>query len=39
VEFNQTIVAVTHDKEFARNSDRIIVMQDGEIVARDFFDE
>lgn len=38
-EYNQTIVAVTHDKEFARNSDRIIVMQDGEIVNRDFFDE
>ncbi len=39
VEYNQTIVAVTHDKGFAKNSDRIIVMQDGEIIDKDFFDE
>lgn len=39
VEYNQTIVSVTHDEEFAKNSDRIIVMQDGEIVNRNFFDE
>lgn len=39
VEYNQTIVAVTHDKGFAKNSDRIIVMQDGEIINKDFFDE
>jgi lipoprotein-releasing system ATP-binding protein len=31
-EFNQTIIAVTHDDEFARNSDRIIEMKDGEIL-------
>lgn len=28
----QTIIAVTHDDEFARNSDRIIEMKDGEVV-------
>jgi lipoprotein-releasing system ATP-binding protein len=32
-EFNQTIIAVTHDQEFARNSDRVIEMSDGKIVA------
>lgn len=31
-EFGQTIVAVTHDNDFAKASDRTIVMQDGEIV-------
>lgn len=31
-QFGQTIIAVTHDDEFARNSDRIIEMKDGEIV-------
>lgn len=31
-EYNQTIVAVTHDEDFARKSDRIIEMADGEIV-------
>lgn len=31
-QFNQTIIAVTHDEEFAHNSDRIIEMKDGEIV-------
>ncbi|GAB4133086.1 MAG: ABC transporter ATP-binding protein [Raineya sp.] len=30
--FHQTIIAVTHDDEFARNSDRIIEMKDGKIV-------
>lgn len=30
--FGQTIIAVTHDEEFARNSDRIIEMRDGEII-------
>jgi len=28
----QTIIAVTHDSDFAKNSDRIIEMSDGEIV-------
>lgn len=31
-EHNQTIIAVTHDKEFAENSDRIIEMSDGTIL-------
>ena len=31
-ENNQTIVAVTHDEEFARNTDRIIEMRDGVII-------
>lgn len=30
--YNQTIIAVTHDNEFAKASDRTIVMQDGSIV-------
>lgn len=30
--FGQTIIAVTHDDEFAKNSDRIIEMRDGEIL-------
>jgi lipoprotein-releasing system ATP-binding protein len=30
-DFQQTIIAVTHDQEFARNSDRIIEMQDGRV--------
>lgn len=30
--YKQTIIAVTHDDEFARNSDRIIEMKDGMIV-------
>lgn len=30
--FKQTIIAVTHDDEFARNSDRIIEMKDGVII-------
>ncbi len=31
-EYNQTIVAVTHDEDFARRSGRIIEMADGEVV-------
>lgn len=31
-EFNQTIIAVTHDNDFAKNSDRTIEMQDGAII-------
>jgi lipoprotein-releasing system ATP-binding protein len=30
--FNQTIIAVTHDDEFARNTDRVVEMSDGEII-------
>ncbi|MFD2515012.1 ABC transporter ATP-binding protein [Pontibacter locisalis] len=30
--FNQTIIAVTHDPDFAENSDRIIEMSDGQII-------
>ncbi len=30
--YKQTIIAVTHDDEFARNSDRIIEMKDGMII-------
>jgi lipoprotein-releasing system ATP-binding protein len=30
--FGQTIIAVTHDDEFARNSDRVIEMRDGVIL-------
>ena len=30
-EFNQTLVIVTHDENFARQSDRIIRMRDGRI--------
>jgi lipoprotein-releasing system ATP-binding protein len=29
--YKQTIIAVTHDEEFARNSDRIVEMSDGKI--------
>ena len=31
-EGGQTIIAVTHDEEFARNTDRTIEMMDGKIV-------
>jgi lipoprotein-releasing system ATP-binding protein len=31
-EYNQTIIAVTHDEEFAGKSDRIVEMSDGRIV-------
>jgi lipoprotein-releasing system ATP-binding protein len=30
--YGQTIISVTHDNDFAKNSDRIIEMKDGEIV-------
>ncbi len=33
VEFGQTIIAVTHDNDFAKASDRIIEMQDGMIIS------
>jgi lipoprotein-releasing system ATP-binding protein len=32
-ELNQTIIAVTHDNEFAANSDRIVEMSDGRIIS------
>lgn len=32
-QFNQTIVAVTHDDEFARKTDRVIEMSDGKIIS------
>jgi lipoprotein-releasing system ATP-binding protein len=35
-EFGQTIVAVTHDNDFAKASDRTILMQDGQILDQDF---
>ena len=31
-DFGQTIIAVTHDEDFAHKSDRIIEMKDGEIL-------
>ncbi|MBC7554918.1 MAG: ABC transporter ATP-binding protein [Taibaiella sp.] len=31
-EYHQTIIAVTHDEDFAQKSDRIIEMADGEVV-------
>jgi lipoprotein-releasing system ATP-binding protein len=31
--FGQTLITVTHDQEFARNSDRIIEMSDGRIIS------
>jgi lipoprotein-releasing system ATP-binding protein len=34
ITYHQTIIAVTHDTEFARNTDRIIEMNDGEIVRK-----
>jgi lipoprotein-releasing system ATP-binding protein len=34
-ERGQTIIAVTHDEDFARNSDRIIDLSDGQIVGTD----
>ena len=30
--FNQTLLIVTHDQEFAQNTDRIIEMEDGKII-------
>lgn len=32
--YGQTIIAVTHDEEFAKNSDRIVEMSDGMIVKK-----
>jgi lipoprotein-releasing system ATP-binding protein len=32
-EFNQTIIAVTHDNDFAKASDRTIEMSDGQILS------
>ena len=31
-DFNQTIITVTHDNDFAKATDRVIEMQDGEII-------
>jgi lipoprotein-releasing system ATP-binding protein len=31
VEYKQTLITVTHDEDFARRSDRIIEMADGQI--------
>ena len=31
-DYNQTIITVTHDNDFAKASDRVIEMQDGEII-------
>lgn len=31
-QYNQTIVAVTHDEEFARKTDRVVEMSDGKII-------
>jgi lipoprotein-releasing system ATP-binding protein len=31
-EFNQTLLIVTHDQSFARNTNRIIEMEDGQII-------
>jgi lipoprotein-releasing system ATP-binding protein len=31
-EYHQTIIAVTHDPEFAANTDRVVEMSDGRIV-------
>jgi lipoprotein-releasing system ATP-binding protein len=35
--FGQTIIAVTHDDDFARKSDRIIEMKDGEILKKQHY--
>jgi lipoprotein-releasing system ATP-binding protein len=35
-EFGQTIIAVTHDTDFAKSSDRTIEMQDGKIINQDY---
>lgn len=32
-DFGQTIIAVTHDTDFANNSDRTIVLEDGSIIS------
>jgi lipoprotein-releasing system ATP-binding protein len=33
-EFGQTIIAVTHDNDFAKRSDRTIVLEDGKIISK-----
>lgn len=35
-QFGQTIIAVTHDNDFAKASDRTIEMQDGKIINQDY---
>ena len=35
-EFNQTIIAVTHDNDFAQKSDRTIEMQDGHLINENY---
>jgi lipoprotein-releasing system ATP-binding protein len=37
--YKQTIIAVTHDEEFARNSDRVVEMSDGRITGSTGFIE
>jgi lipoprotein-releasing system ATP-binding protein len=32
-EFNQTILIVTHDIDFASKTDRIITMEDGRVIS------
>lgn len=34
-EFGQTIIAVTHDNDFAKRSDRTIVLEDGKIISHE----
>ncbi|MEM7658388.1 MAG: ATP-binding protein, partial [Bacteroidota bacterium] len=34
-EYNQTIIAVTHDTDFAKASDRTIELADGKIISHD----
>jgi lipoprotein-releasing system ATP-binding protein len=34
-EFHQTIIAVTHDTDFAKTSDRTIELADGKIISQD----
>jgi len=31
--YKQTIIAVTHDEEFAKKSDRVVEMSDGKIIS------
>ena len=31
--FNQTLLIVTHDQEFAQNTHRTIVMEDGKVIS------
>ena len=32
--YNQTLLIVTHDPEFAKDTDRIIEMEDGKIISQ-----